>query len=262
MALKALIFDMDGTMADTEEAHRQAFNAAFLEHSLFWDWSRHKYTELLLISGGKERIAAYVDALQVKADEKAKLHQLVGSIHRTKTRIYNELITEGRVPLRRGVARLVREAHAAGKQLAIASTTTAANVTQLITSALGEEAYHWFGVIACADHVSHKKPAPDIYELVLAELRLQPSECVAFEDSPNGLKAAQSVGLYTVVTPTFWTTGQDLAGADLLLHDLGDPAAPLDAASAALVGGPYLGLAQLERLHAAAMARHAVNDAR
>jgi len=255
MALEALIFDMDGTMADTEEAHRQAFNAAFLEHGLFWDWNRDKYTELLLISGGKERMAAFVESLGVKDGEKSKLRELVGSFHRTKTRIYNELITEGRVPLRPGVARLVREARAAGKTLAIASTTTAANVTRLITNALGEEAYHWFSVIVCGDHVAHKKPAPDIYELALAELRLSAPDCVAFEDSANGLKAAQAVGLYTVVTPTFWTKGQDLAGADLLLHDLGDPGTPVDPASAALIGAPYLELAQLERLHAAGIAR-------
>jgi len=258
VALEALIFDLDGTMADTEEAHRQAFNAAFLEHGLSWDWSRRTYTELLLVSGGKERIAAYVETLREKEDEKAKLRALVGSIHRIKTRIYNELITEGRVPLRTGVARLVREAHAAGRKLAIASTTTASNVTQLITNALGQEAYHWFGAIVCGDHVANKKPAPDIYELALAELRLQAPDCVAFEDSASGVKAARAAGLFTVVTPTFWTSEQDLGDADLLLRDLGDPAAPLDPESAELAGAPYLGLAQLERLHAAAAPRGAL----
>lgn len=255
MALEALIFDMDGTMADTEEVHRQAFNAAFLEHGLFWDWNRNKYTELLPISGGRERMAAFVESLRVKDDEKSKLRQLVGSIHRTKNRIYNELITDGGVPLRTGVARLVREARAAGKKLAIASTSASANVTQLITNTLGEEAYHWFDAIVCGDHVARKKPAPDIYELALAELRLSASECVAFEDSANGIKAAQAAGLYTVVTPTFWTAGQDLASADLLLRDLGNPATPVDSAGAVRVGAPYLGLAELERLHAAGIAR-------
>jgi HAD superfamily hydrolase (TIGR01509 family) len=253
MALKALIFDLDGTMADTEEAHRQAFNAAFLEHGLRWDWNRPQYTELLKISGGHERIAAYVESLKEPEDDMAKLRELVGAIHRTKTRIYNELITEGRVPLRPGVARLLREARAAGKQLAIASTTTAANVTQLVTGALGEEAYYWFKAIVCGDHVAHKKPAPDIYQLVLSELRLPAQECMAFEDSASGVKAARAAGLYTIVTPTLWTRQQDLAGADLFLYDLGEPNAPLDLRSASLVGAPCLGLAQLERLHEAAM---------
>jgi HAD superfamily hydrolase (TIGR01509 family) len=260
MALKALIFDLDGTMADTEEAHRQAFNAAFLEHSLSWDWNRPQYTELLKISGGHERIAAYVESLEEPEDEKAALRELVGSIHRTKTRIYNELITEGRVLLRPGVGRLVREARAAGKQLAIASTTSAANVSQLITGALGVEAYYWFNAIVCGDHVAHKKPAPDIYELVLSEIRIPASECVAFEDSASGVKAARAAGLYTIVTPTLWTRQQDLDGADLFLFDLGEPNAPLDLRSSSLVGAPYLGLAQLERLHAAALS--ATSDAR
>lgn len=252
MALEALIFDLDGTMADTEEAHRQAFNAAFLEHGLFWDWDRPMYTELLKISGGNERIAAYVESLDLPEDEKASLRTQVGAIHRTKTRIYNELITEGKVPLRHGVARLLREARAAGKQLAIVATTAAANVTPLITNALGEDAYYWFKAIVSADHVAHKKPAPDLYELVLSELALSAAECVAFEDSASGVKAARAAGLYTIVTPTLWTRQQDLAGANLFLYDLGEPNAPLDLRSSSLVGAPYVGLAQLEQLHAAA----------
>jgi HAD superfamily hydrolase (TIGR01509 family) len=258
MALEALIFDLDGTMADTEEAHRQAFNAAFLEHSLFWDWDRPKYTELLKISGGHERLAAYVETLQMPEDEKAGLREMVGPIHRTKTRIYNELITEGKVPLRHGVARLLREARAAGKQLAIVATTAAANVTPLIANALGEDAYYWFKAIVSAEHVAHKKPAPDLYRLVLSELALPASECVAFEDSASGVKAARAVGLFTIVTPTLWTRQQDLAGADLFLYDLGEPDAPLDLRGSSIVGAPYLGLAQLEQLHAAAMERSAV----
>lgn len=258
MALEALIFDLDGTMADTEEGHRQAFNAAFLEHSLFWDWDRPRYTELLKISGGHERLAAYVEALQVPEDEKARLREMVGPIHRTKTRIYNELITEGKVPFRHGVARLLREARAADRQLAIVATTAAANVTPLVTNALGEDAYYWFKAIVSAEHVAHKKPAPDLYRLALSELALSASECVAFEDSASGVRAAKAAGLFTIVTPTLWTRQQDLAGADLFLYDLGEPNAPLDLRASSMVGAPYLGLAQLVQLHAAAMERAAV----
>lgn len=258
MALEALIFDLDGTIADTEEAHRQAFNAAFLEHSLFWDWDRHAYTDLLEISGDQERVAAYVESRALPDDEKARLRQMVGPICRTKNRIYNEIITEGRVPLRRGVARLMREARAAGKQLAIVATTAAANVAPLIIGALGEEAYYWFKAIASAEHVEHKKPAPDLYQLVLSELALSAQECVAFEDSASGVRAANAVGLFTVVTPTLWTRRQDLTGADLFLYDLGDPGTSFDLRSSSTVGAPFLGLTQLERLHAAAAARAVV----
>ena len=234
MALEALIFDMDGTMADTEEAHRQAFNAAFLEHGLFWDWNRDRYTELLVISGGRERIAACVESLRVKGDEKAKLRELAGSIHRTKTRIYHELITAGRVPLRPGVARLVREARAAGKKLAIASTTTAANVTQLITSALGGEAYHWFGAIVCGDHVAHKKPAPDIYNWVLNDLSLDAADCIAIEDSENGLRSSLAAGVKTFITINHYTRKQNFTGASAVFEDLSDLARFYQASGLAL----------------------------
>lgn len=253
MNIKALIFDVDGTIADTEETHRQAFNAAFIEHGLAWDWSRSAYAELLRISGGKERLAAYIGALAASPREKARLKGLVQLIHATKTRIYGELIAAGRAPLRAGVARLIGEARAAGVRLAIASTTTSANVSALIGAQLGAAAWSWFEALACGDVVPNKKPAPDIYIRALGMLRLPPEACVAFEDSVNGLQSARAAGLYTVVTPTQWSAGQDFRGADLLLQGLGDAAAALAAGDAALAGGPWLTLERLQQLHAAVL---------
>jgi HAD superfamily hydrolase (TIGR01509 family) len=253
MSIKALIVDVDGTIADTEETHRQAFNAAFLEHDLRWDWSRSEYAELLRTSGGKERIAVYIDSLAAPPQEKARLKGLVQLIHASKTRIYGELIADGRAPLRPGVARLISEARAAGLRLGIASTTTSANVSALIGAQFGAEAWNWFDALACGDVVPNKKPAPDIYVRVLGMLRLPAEACVAFEDSVNGLKSAMAAGLYTVVTPTQWSTGQDFRAGDLVLQGLGDANAPLDADGARLAGGPYLTLARLQQLHAAAL---------
>jgi HAD superfamily hydrolase (TIGR01509 family) len=247
MTIKALIFDVDGTIADTEETHRQAFNAAFLEHELHWEWSRREYAELLRTSGGKERIAVYIDALAQTPKEKARLKGLVQLIHGTKTRIYGELIADGRAPLRPGVARLIGEARAARLRLGIASTTTSANFSALIGAQFGAEAWNWFEALACGDVVPHKKPAPDIYVRVLGMLRLPAEACVAFEDSVNGLKSAKAAGLYTVITPTQWSAGQDFRDADLLLPGLGD------AGGVEPVGGRYLTLERLQRLHAAAM---------
>ncbi len=249
MSLEALIFDVDGTLADTEETHRQAFNAAFVQFQLGWEWNRREYAELLLVSGGKERIARYIDSLDLPPAEQARLRELTPAIHRAKTRLFTELIADGRAPFRPGVARLIQEAQAAGIGVAIASTTSAANVEALISANLGRDAYRTFATIACGDQVPVKKPAPDIYQLVLAALGLPASSCVAFEDSGNGLRAAKAAGLYTVVTPTVWTAGQDFGGADLVLPSLGDPAAPLDWASARKIGGQYLGLHELVQLH-------------
>lgn len=252
MSIKALIFDVDGTIADTEETHRQAFNAAFLEHRLAWDWSRREYAELLRTSGGKERLEVYIESLGLPRQETARLKGMVQLIHGSKTRNYAELIADGRAPLRPGVARLFGEARAAGLRLGIASTTTSANISALISAQFGADAWNWFEALACGDVVESKKPAPDIYIRALGMLRLPAADCVAFEDSVNGLKSAKAAGLYTVVTPTVWSEGQDFGGADLLLPSLGDAAAPLAGGDAALAGGPQLTLARLQQLHAAA----------
>lgn len=255
MSLKALIFDADGTLADTEETHRQAFNLAFLEFDLQWEWDIALYRELLHVSGGKERVTHYIDTLPLSAPEKARLRELVPLVHRAKTRICNELIGDGRAPLRPGVARLIREAHEAGLELAVASTTTLANAEALISRHLGRRAFHWFSVMACGDQVPAKKPAPDIYRRALGSLRLPAAACVAFEDSANGLRAARAAGLFTVVTPTPWTVDQDFGGAGLVLANLGDPGKPLSSADRAAIGAPWLGVAELERLLVTATAR-------
>jgi HAD superfamily hydrolase (TIGR01509 family) len=249
-----LIFDVDGTLADTEETHRQAFNAAFLEFGLPYDWDGKRYEALLRISGGKERLAHFFATLPVPAQERQRLAAIVPGLHRVKTRRYAELVASGGAPLRPGVARLLGEALEAGIRIGIASTTTSANVAALLDAELGPNAHRRFAVIACGDVVPAKKPAPDIYRLALSALGLGADQAVAFEDSANGLAAAKAAGLFTVVTPTPWTASQHFAEADLTLPHLGDPGTPLDAASAARAGGPFLTLANLTRLHAEALA--------
>jgi HAD superfamily hydrolase (TIGR01509 family) len=247
MTLEALIFDVDGTLADTEELHRQAFNGAFYEHGLRWNWNPHLYAGLLHISGGKERIRHYLEGLEVDREARRRIAAQIPDIHATKTRLFTRLVESGRAPLRPGVVRLMREAHESGVRLAVASTTTPANLDALVTKYLGDDAVGWFSVVAAGDQVPNKKPAPDIYLLVLRTLGVDPAECVAFEDSERGLRAAQAAGLFTVVTPTFWTSSENLASADLFLPHLGDPGAPLDDGAAIKAEGPWLTLAALER---------------
>lgn len=227
MSVDALIFDLDGTMADTEEAHRTAFNLAFERLRLGWNWSRDAYRELLNTTGGKERIAAYIAQLTLSPAERQRFIELLPKIHAEKTKFYSSVVRDGAVPLRDGVARLLEEALAAGCRLAIASTTTAVNVDALLQSTLGPRGLDMFSVIACGDQVRAKKPAPDIFQLVLRQLDLPADRVVAFEDSANGLRAAVAAGLWTVVTPTFWTEGSDFTAAGLVLPSLGDPAKPL-----------------------------------
>jgi len=222
MSIEALIFDVDGTLADTEEAHRVAFNLAFERHRLGWSWSRAEYRMLLNVTGGKERIAAYISELPVDAAARKRLLELVPAVHAEKTRFYSSVVSDGGVPLREGVTPLLDDALAAGCRLAIASTTTAVNIDALLGATLGPRGLDMFSVIACGDQVRAKKPAPDIYRLALANLGLTPERAIAFEDSPNGLAAANAAGLWTVVTPTFWTEGSDFAAAGLVRPSLRD----------------------------------------
>jgi HAD superfamily hydrolase (TIGR01509 family) len=246
VTINALLFDVDGTLADTEETHRQAFNYAFVLLGLDWEWTPPIYRDLLRVSGGRERIARYIELRSAGGAEQRRLHALVPAIHAAKTELYAELIGDGRCPLRPGIARLLDEARDAGVQVAIASTTATANVDALLTRHLGSAGLYRFTVVACADAVERKKPAPDLYRLVLAMLGRSAAECVAFEDSENGVRAAKSAGLFTVVTPSPWTRGGDFRDADLVLPHLGGPDRPLPAQHAGMLGHAWLGLRELE----------------
>jgi phosphoglycolate phosphatase-like HAD superfamily hydrolase len=159
MNIEALIFDVDGTLADTEDAHRRAFNRAFADHGLDWDWSPDVYVDLLRIAGGRERISAFIDALEVSANERARLAALVPSLHARKTDHYTRGIGGAGLVLREGIARLLDDGQARGCRLAIASTTSAANIDSLVNLTLGANGLERFSVIACGDQVRAKKPA-------------------------------------------------------------------------------------------------------
>ncbi len=258
-SIEALIFDVDGTLADTEEAHRQAFNDAFRAHGLEFHWSPELYRELLRVPGGKERLAAFFGRTPLTADDRARLSAMIPSLHASKTAFYREGIERGRVPLRAGVRRLMTEARAAGVRLAIASTTSPDNMAALLEGALGGDALEEFSVIATGDVVPRKKPAPDIYLLALERLGVTVRRAVAFEDSAIGIAAAKAAGLFTVATPSDWTRDEDFGAADLVLPSLGDPGSPLGAPHARRVGAPYLGLEQLANFHRATLPRVALS---
>lgn len=218
--MNAFIFDVDGTLAETEEVHRAAFNAAFAEASLPWHWESDRYKELLRVSGGKERIRTFVDEEEIPPD--SPLDDLIPSLHQTKTRHYVRAVAEGQLVLRPGVLDFIAEARRRGIRLAIATTTSRENVDGLIEAAFGGE--NVFEAIACGDMVAAKKPAPDVYTLALEQLGLPAAACLAFEDSANGLRAAKAAGLRCVVTPAQYTVDEDFTGADLVLPDLRSPA--------------------------------------
>lgn len=222
-SLEALIFDVDGTLADTErDGHRIAFNEAFREASLDWHWDIPLYGALLAVTGGKERIRHYLAQFQPQLLDAPDIDARIAALHKTKTRCYTALVSQGGLPMRAGVARLIGEARAAGLRLAIATTTTPENVTVLLESSLAKGASAWFEVIGAGDVVPAKKPAPDIYHWVLERLGLAAAACLAFEDSDNGLRAARGAGLTTIVTTNDYTRSHDFSGAAVVLPDLGE----------------------------------------
>ena len=263
MSIEALIFDVDGTLADTEEAHRNAFNTAFERMQLAWHWSTSDYRDLLRTMGGKERLIHHIHSLPLSEAQRRRLIDQVPAIHAEKTRLYSSVVRSGGMPLRIGVARLLKEALSAGIRLGIATTTTAENVDALLTSAFGERGLDMFGVIACGDQVREKKPAPDIYRLALNTLGVEPHNAVAFEDSSNGLKAAVSAGLWTVITPTFWTATDDFSGAGIELPHLGDAERPLPASSTQTwAGPPWLTISTLQKLSQMPRGAHSLSVTR
>ena len=222
--LKSLLFDVDGTIADTErDGHRVAFNQAFADAGLDWNWDVSLYGELLAVSGGKERLRYFIDRWKPEFVAPSDLDTFIREIHRVKQRYYLDLLAGGSIPLRPGVERLMHEARAAGLRLGIVTTTTPENVTALLNSTLGAESIGWFDVIAAGDIVPGKKPAPDIYLYALQQLGLSADDCLALEDSDNGLLSSTGAGIKTVITVTDYTRSQDFTTAALVVDQLGDP---------------------------------------
>jgi HAD superfamily hydrolase (TIGR01509 family) len=220
--LKALIFDVDGTLADTErDGHRVAFNAAFREAGLPWNWDVATYGRLLSVSGGKERVAHYAREVAPELATRSDFDIFLRKLHALKTGHYVRLVAGGAIPLRPGIANLIREARKAGLKLAIASTTSPENVSALLRASLAFDAEKWFDVIGAGDVVVAKKPAPDIYLWVLERLGVPATDCIAIEDSANGVKAACAAGIAPLVTENDYTRGQDFSGSVAVLSDLG-----------------------------------------
>jgi HAD superfamily hydrolase (TIGR01509 family) len=221
--LQALIFDVDGTLADTEAAHRAAFNQAFDQEGLDWHWDEALYIQLLDVSGGKERLMHYWSQRhpEVRDVDGAGVRDTIARLHELKTAAYEAMVNDGAVSLRPGVLHLIDAAGQAGLHLAIATTTSPVNIAALLRHAVGADWRLNFTAIGDASTAPLKKPHPQVYLHMLEALQLPPAQCLALEDSGNGLRAATAAGLATLITPTRFTAHHDFAAALRVVPDLG-----------------------------------------
>ncbi len=221
--MPALIFDVDGTLAETEkDGHRIAFNRAFAASGVDWRWSVALYGELLKVTGGKERLAHYLDRYQPDFCPKQGVEAFIAALHAAKTAHYAEVVNGGALQPRSGVERLLKAARSADWPLALSTTTTCSNIDALLAAGFGGVSADWFRVIAAGDMVANKKPAPDIYNLACHGLGTKAEQCLAIEDSRNGLLSANGAGIATVITVSEYTADEDFSEAALVLSSLGD----------------------------------------
>lgn len=220
---KALIFDCDGVLAETErDGHRAAFNKMFADKGYRFVWDGALYKELLKVGGGKERMKHFFETT-CWPEGTGNKEALLKELHALKTDYYMRIVESGELPLRPGVARLVDEAISAGIKLAVCSTSNERAVNAVVETLLGPQRKAKFDVILAGDVVANKKPDPEIYRLVLDRLALEPTQCVVVEDNRNGLLAAKGAGMYCVVTMNSYTADEDFSEADLVVSELGDP---------------------------------------
>lgn len=226
MKLKGIIFDVDGTIADTEEIHRQAFNQTFEEFNIEWNWSVDDYRQILHISGGKERFRKFLNEDLSLKNDIVDQESFVQELHKRKSENYRLILNSDGIQFRPGVIRLINEARDKEIPIGVATSSSMANLTTLFNKILNIEPCEIFNSIVTSDTVQDKKPSPAVYQCVLAGLGLDAEGCVAIEDTQNGNLSAIAAGLQTVITTHAYTIDNDFTGASIVSNHLGEPDYP------------------------------------
>ena len=244
--IKALFFDQDGVIIDTErDGHRVSFNETFKEMGFEVYWDEDYYHELLQIPGGKERMKHHLHTRgfgkEVKPEDE---DELIKTMHKRKTTLFIELIESGRLPLRPGIHRFMKEAMDAGLILGVCTTSNERAAHAIAFNILNDIKFEF---VLAGDIVSKKKPDPEIYNLALSKTGLKPEECLVIEDSEKGIAAAKAAGMHVVATSNGYTEKEDLSYADLIVTCLGDATGEQGSMTKGVIKG-YDGVLHIDQL--------------
>jgi len=247
--IKAVFFDQDGVIIDTErDGHRVAFNQTFKDFGYDFEWNVDYYHELLQVAGGKERMKHHLQTkgfgVEIKPEE---VDNLIKKMHKHKTAVFVELIESGKLPLRPGVKRLMKEVNDAGLLLGICTTSNERAAQAVVTGMLREIKFEF---VLAGDIVGKKKPDPEIYNLALSKSGLNPEECIVIEDSRNGVLAARAANLNIVATTNIYTASENLSDANIITTTLGDMDGEKGKLNQGGEGINYEGVLHLEQLMA------------
>lgn len=248
MLLSAVFFDVDGTIAETEELHRKSFNESFKEFNLDWFWDKPIYKELINIGGGKERIQHYMKRAWPEMLEYKNLSKYIDSIHKVKNEIYEDYVKEEKLTFRPGVKRLISELKENKIRIALVSSSSKTNIENLLLNGLQFKSIEFFDLIAHGDSTKNKKPSPEIYEWALEKLKLSAQSCIAIEDSPRGIDSAVSAKIKVIATPSELTIDENFEAADLVVSDLGDPGMPFKRLLGSTFGEENVNVGLLKKL--------------
>ena len=248
MLLSAVLFDVDGTISETEELHRKSFNESFKEFNLDWFWDEAIYKELINIGSGVERIEYYIKRAWPEMMEYKNLAKYINSIHKVKNEIFEDYIVESEIKPRPGVIRLINELKENKIRIAIVSSTSESNLLKLFKEGLNIDPLTTFDLIAHGDCTKNKRPSPEIYEWILEKLRLPPQSCIAIEDSLRGLESAKNAELNILATPSIFTKEEDFSNAKLVISNLGEPDAPFETIKGNDFGNRFVNIDLLAKL--------------
>tara|TARA_B100001248_G_C27242029_1_gene389797 strand:- start:32 stop:787 length:756 start_codon:yes stop_codon:yes gene_type:complete len=228
MLLSAVLFDVDGTISETEDFHRKSFNEAFKEFNLDWFWDEAIYKELINIGDGKERIEYYIKRAWPEMLEYKNLTKYINSIHKVKNEIFKDFIMDSGITFRPGVLRLINELRENNIRIAIVSSTTQEDLLTLFKNGLNMDPTSTFDLIAHGGCTENKRPSPEIYEWILEKLRIPPQSCVAIEDSLRGLRSAVNANINVLVTPSLYTKTENFEEANIVVSSLGEYEKPFE----------------------------------